>query len=112
MSSYELEETKMRGDIKESILFLFKEEDITLFNKAELSRRYNCDPRTIERYIKMAKGEIEVVSQKREYKSKLEEFKPIIINKVDKYGCTAKAVYQLILNISREKHQCSAEEHQ
>ena len=86
----------MRGDIKESILFLFKEEDITLFNKAELSRRYNCDPRTIERYIKMSKGEIEVVSQKREYKSKLEEFKPIIINKVDKYGCTAKAVYQLI----------------
>ena len=86
----------MRGDIKESILFLFKEEDITLFNKAELSRRYNCDPRTIERYIKMAKGEIEVVSQKREYKSKLDEFKPIIINKVDKYGCTAKAVYQLI----------------
>ena len=86
----------MRGDIKESILFLFKEEDITLFNKAELSRRYNCDPRTIERYIKIAKGEIEVVSQKREYKSKLDEFKPIIINKIDKYGCTAKAVYQLI----------------
>lgn len=39
----------MRGDIKESILFLFIEEDITLFNKAELSRRYNFDPRTIER---------------------------------------------------------------
>lgn len=86
----------MRGDIKESILFLFKEEDITLFNKAELSRRYNCDPRTIDRYIKIAKGEIEAGTQKREYKSKLDEFKPIIINKVDKYGCTAKAVYQLI----------------
>lgn len=91
-----METTKIRGDIKESILFLFKEEDITLFNKAELSRRYNCDPRTIDRYIKIAKGEIEVVSQKREYKSKLDEFKPIIINKVDKYGCTAKAIYQLI----------------
>ena len=84
----------MRGDIKESILFLFKEEDITLFNKAELSRRYNCDPRTIDRYIKMAKGEIEAGTQKREYKSKLDEFKPIIINKSVSAQWTWKAVVE------------------
>lgn len=36
----------MRDDIKDTISFLAKE-DISLFNKAELARRYNCDPRTI-----------------------------------------------------------------
>ena len=39
----------MRDDIKDTIAFLAKE-DISLFNKAELARRYDCDPRTIDRY--------------------------------------------------------------
>ncbi|MBR3838964.1 MAG: hypothetical protein IKJ75_04505 [Clostridia bacterium] len=51
----------MRDDIREAISFLAKE-DVTLFNKAELARRYGCNPRTI-----------------------------------DAYGCTAMAIYKLLL---------------
>ena len=85
----------MRGDIKDAIQFLSKE-DITLLNKTELARRYDCDPRTVDRYLKIQSGELIPKPSSREYRSKLEDFKPIIINKVDVYGCTAMAVYKFI----------------
>ena len=85
----------MRGDIKDAITFLDKE-DITLFNKAELARRYNCDPRTIDRYLKIQSGELVPAASSRVYHSKLDDYKSIIINKVDVYGCTAMAVYKFI----------------
>ena len=47
----------MRNDIKDAIEFLFKE-DATMFNKAELARRFDCDPRTIDRYLKIQSGEL------------------------------------------------------
>ena len=47
----------MRGDIKDSIDFLAKE-DFEMYNKSELARRFNCDPRTIDRYIKIHNGEL------------------------------------------------------
>lgn len=87
----------MRGDIKEAITFLDREEDITLFNKAELARRYNCDPRTIDRYLKIQSGEIVPTTSSRVYHSKLDDYKSVIINKVDTYGCTAMAVYKFIV---------------
>lgn len=87
----------MRGDIKEAITFLDREEDITLFNKAELARRYNCDPRTIDRYLKIQSGEIVPTTSSRIYHSKLDDYKSVIINKVDTYGCTAMAVYKFIV---------------
>ena len=87
----------MRGDIKEAITFLDREEDITLFNKAELARRYNCDPRTIDRYLKIQSGEIIPATSSRVYHSKLDDYKSVIINKVDTYGCTAMAVYKFIV---------------
>lgn len=87
----------MRGDIKEAITFLDREEDITLFNKAELARRYNCDPRTIDRYLKIQSGEIVPATSSRVYHSKLDDYKSVIINKVDTYGCTAMAVYKFIV---------------
>ena len=37
----------MRGDIKDLIDFITKE-DLPMYNKAELARRYDCDPRTID----------------------------------------------------------------
>ena len=86
----------MRGDIKDAIQFLSKE-DITLLNKTELARRYDCDPRTVDRYLKIQSGELIPKPSSREYRSKLEDFKPIIINKVDVYGCTAMAVYKFIV---------------
>ena len=87
----------MRGDIKEAITFLDREEDIMLFNKAELARRYNCDPRTIDRYLKIQSGEIVPATSSRIYHSKLDDYKSVIINKVDTYGCTAMAVYKFIV---------------
>ena len=41
---------KMRGDIKDLIDFITKEE-LPMYNKAELAWRYGCDPRTIVRYL-------------------------------------------------------------
>ena len=46
----------MRDDIRDAISFLSKE-DMTMFNKSELARRYGCDPRTIDRYLKIQSGE-------------------------------------------------------
>lgn len=47
----------MRNDIKDIIFFLSKE-DAAMFNKAELARRYDCDPKTIDKYLKIQSGEI------------------------------------------------------
>ena len=85
----------MRDDIRDAISFLGKEESL-LFNKAELARRYDCDPRTIDRYLKIQSGELEAKSSSRVYISKLDDYKSTIINKVDTYGCTAMAVYKFI----------------
>ncbi len=85
----------MRDDIKDTIAFLAKE-DISLFNKAELARRYDCDPRTIDRYLKILSGELVPKQNTRVYHSKLDDYKTTIINKVDIYGCTAMAVYKFI----------------
>lgn len=40
----------MRNDIKDIIFFLSKE-DSAMFNKVELARCYDCDLRTIDRYL-------------------------------------------------------------
>ncbi len=85
----------MLDDIKDTIAFLAKE-DISLFNKAELARRYDCDPRTIDRYLKIQSGELIPKQSSRVYYSKLDDYKATIINKVDIYGCTAMAVYKFI----------------
>lgn len=85
----------MRDDIRDAISFLGKEESL-LFNKAELDRRYDCDPRTIDRYLKIQSGELEAKSSSRVYISKLDDYKSTIINKVDTYGCTAMAAYKFI----------------
>ena len=56
MSSY-YGGTSMRNDINDAISFLSKE-DAIMFNKAELARRFGCDPRTIDRYLKIQSGEL------------------------------------------------------
>lgn len=89
----------MRDDIRDAISFLSKEEMI-LFNKTELARRYSCDPRTIDRYLKIQSGELIPRKSSRVYQSKLDDYKGIIIDKVDTYGCTAMVVYKFILTKS------------
>lgn len=85
----------MRGDIKDLIDFITKE-DLPMYNKAELARRYDCDPRTIDRYLKIQSGELKPKENTREYHSKLDDYKDLIIHKVDTYGCTAMTVYKFI----------------
>ena len=85
----------MRSDIKDVIDFLGKEAS-AMFNKAELARRYNCDPRTIDRYIKLANGTLEKKPSKRQYRSKLNPYKEVIIDKVDNFGCSAMGVFKFI----------------
>ncbi len=89
-------EVNMRRDISEAITFLMKGEN-NMYNKAELARRFNCDPRTIDRYIKISTGQITPSPSKRVYKRKLEGFEDIVIDKVDRYGCNAMSVYKFIL---------------
>ena len=85
----------MREDIMR-FLKSFNEEEVCILNKTELARRFNCDPRTINRYIKIANGTLKPKERTHTYKSKLDDYKELIINKVDNYGCTAMSVYKLI----------------
>ena len=85
----------MRGDIKDAINFLTKENS-GMFNKAELARRFNCDPRTIDRYIKIQSGKLKPKISSRVYNSKLDPYKEIIVDKVDNFGCSAMAAYRFI----------------
>lgn len=75
----------------------FTREELCLLNKSELARRFNCDPRTVERYLKLSSGELERKKSTRVYTSLVDDYKSIIIDKVDNYGSTAMAVYKFIL---------------
>jgi DNA invertase Pin-like site-specific DNA recombinase len=68
-------------------------EDVDVLNKSELARRFNCDKRTVDRYIKNPNVKSR---KKREIKSKIEDFKEVIIDKVDNYGCTSMTVFKFI----------------
>lgn len=85
----------MREDIHNKLEKYTKEERC-LLNKSELARRFNCDPRTIDRYLKIQSGELIPQKSSRVYKSFLDDYKSIIIEKVDTYGSTAMAVYKFI----------------
>lgn len=62
-------------------------------NKSELARRFNCDRRTIDSYTKNP----DVRERKpRKIESKLDDFKGIIIDKVDNFGASSMAVFKFI----------------
>lgn len=85
----------MRTDIEE-YLKIYLKEDKTLLNKSEIARRFNCDPRTVDRYLKIQEGKLAKTSGKRIYPSILDEYKSTIVEKVDTYGATAMAVFKFI----------------
>ncbi|MBV7274426.1 IS21 family transposase [Clostridium sp. PL3] len=85
----------MRKDVHNRLKKYTREEQC-LLNKSELARRFNCDPRTIDRYLKISSGELEPKKSSRVYKSLIDEYKSIIFDKVDTYGATAMAVYKFI----------------
>lgn len=82
----------MRLDVKFAIERI-KNMDIKI-NKAELSRRYNCDVRTVDKYIKLDNQAFGPITKRT---SKLDEFTSIIEDKVDNCAATAMAIYKFIL---------------
>ncbi len=79
----------MRKDVANQITVM-KESD--LVNKSELARRFNCNWRTVDKYL----DNQETIRKKREHVSILEDFKSIIIDKVDTYGASSMAVFKFI----------------
>ena len=85
----------MRTDIHNKLKKYTREEH-GLLNKSELARRFNCDSRTIDRYLKINSGELKPKKSSRVYESFIDDYKSIIIEKVDTYSATAMAVYKFI----------------
>ncbi len=85
----------MRRDIHKK-LEKYTREERCLLNKSELARRFNCDPRTVDRYFKIQTGELTPKKSSRIYKSLLDDYKSTVVEKVDTYGATAMAVYKFI----------------
>lgn len=79
----------MRKDISNQVKGL---REVRLLNKSELARRFGCNRRTVDHYLK----EKEVESRKREYLSIIDDYKSIVLEKVDTYGASAMAVYKFI----------------
>ena len=76
----------MRKDVSNQVKGL---REVGLLNKSELTRRFGCNRRTVDHYLK----EKEVKSSKREYLSIIDDYKSIVLEKVDTYGSSAMAVY-------------------
>lgn len=61
-------------------------------NCAEVARRFDCDPRTVKRYINGAT----VMRKKATKSSILDDYKEIVMDKIDNFGATAKATFCFI----------------
>lgn len=81
----------MRKDVFNQIKLI--KEDSDVLNKSELARRFNCDRRTIDRYLD---DSISEKRKPREIKSKIDDFKETITDKVDNYGSTSMSVFKFI----------------
>lgn len=80
----------MRKDILNAIIQM--EEVIKLINKCEIARRFNCSYNTVQKYINTSQKTIPT----REYTSKLDSFKGIVIDKVDNYGANGRGIYNFL----------------
>jgi len=68
----------MRKDIQ-SRIYSYTREERYMINKSELGRRLNCDPRTIDCYLKIESGELIPKKSKIVYESVLNDYKSIIM---------------------------------
>ena len=67
-----------------------------IVNKSEIARRLGCSWKTVDRKINPHKYTKEKTMRK--YTSKLEQYKELIITKLDIYCCSAKSIYCLLKN--------------
>lgn len=81
----------MRKDILNQIRLI--REGADLLNKSELARRFNCDRRTVDKYLNDTDSELR---KPREIKTKVDDFKEVIIDKVDNWGSNSMAVFKFI----------------
>ena len=84
----------MRLDIKNK-LNSFAKEELYLLNKSEIARRFNCDPRTVERYINLENGSLPPPIRLPK-KSLLDDYKDLILDKVDRHGASAVSIFHFI----------------
>ena len=80
----------MRKDILNAITQM--EEVKNLINKAEIARRFNCSINTVNKYLKVQDNN----KTPRKYSSKLDNFKGIVIEKVDDYSANGRAIFNFI----------------
>lgn len=80
----------MRNDVANQIKML---KELELLNKSELARRLGCNRRTVKRYIS---GGNTTKRKERESKSIVDNYRSIIVDKIDNYGATSMAVYKFI----------------
>ena len=63
-----------------------------LINKSELARRFGCSYNTVDKYMNNTPKQ----ATTRSYTSKLDEFKGIIIDKVDNYGANGRGIFNFL----------------
>ncbi len=64
-----------------------------MINKSELARRFGCSINTVNKYLKIQNTDEKA---KRKYSSKLDEYKGIIIEKVDDFSANGRSIYNFI----------------
>ena len=80
----------MRKDILNAIIQM--EEVKNLVNKSEIARRFCCSYNTVKKYIDNNK----IQKNTRIYTSKLDNFKGLIIDKVDNYGANGRGIFNFL----------------
>ncbi|WBW94972.1 IS21 family transposase [Oceanirhabdus sp. W0125-5] len=81
----------MRKDVSNQINLI--REEIDLLNKSELARRFNCDRRTIDKYLTESNSS---TRKPRVINGKLDDYKEIVKDKADNYGSTSMAIFKFI----------------
>jgi transposase len=87
----------MRFDVKSKLNSIPKEA-LIFMNKSEVARRLDCDPRTIDRYLKIEAGDWQPAKRKPRG-SVLDPYKDIILEKVDRHGVSAISIYHYIQSL-------------
>ena len=81
----------MRKDILNAIEEI--KEVKMMINKSEIARRFGCSINTVNKYLET---QFNNKKAKRNYSSKLDDFKGIIIEKVDDFAANGRSIYNFI----------------
>lgn len=80
----------MRKDVANQIKMA---KELELLNKSEIARRFGCNRRTVDKYIK---SKVSLKRKPRDSKPIIKEFEGTIMEKVDIYGASSMAVFKFI----------------